>query len=285
MMQHKKGVYFAIPLVLPLTLTLAISISSYAEQVDTERLIRRITPPLSIVKEVPAKDEMYFDAYYEPSDVLQGSRTGHWSELTGTYGYSHQNIKGYTAISQYNRFDNKDYAAVAGAYFNMPDSYVHGEFGAGWYTDYIYRWQVIAEYGHKLIKDVYAQIGFNYRAYGETGDTYIAYPGLIYYFGDSYISANYGAIWIESRGVGSFGSFKGDFAITDFLHLWSGASVGQWLYDIYGLAPSKEFGYILSVGLNLRVYKGINARAGYSYSTEDPKFIKRSLSFGLSAKF
>jgi len=257
---------------------------SAAEQVDTEHLIRRMTPPLAIVKETPAKDEMYFDAYYEPSDILQGSRTGHWSEMTATYGYKHGKVQGYGSVSQYNRFDNKDYTANIGAYFNLPDSYVHCEMGAGWYTDYMYNLLALGEYGHRLYKDVFWQIGYNFRSY-ESGNTHMAYPGLIYYFGDSYMSANYGATWIEGRGTGSFGNFRGDFAITDFLHLWTGVAIGQWLYDIYGLAPSKEFGYILSAGINLRVYKGINARVGYSYSTEEPKFIKRSLIFGLSAKF
>jgi hypothetical protein len=257
---------------------------SEAEQVDTERLIRRMTPSLAIVKETPVQDEMYFDSYYEPSDILQGNRTGHWSEITGTYGYTHDKIRGYGSFTRYERFDDKDFTANLGAYFNFPDSYLHSEIGAGWYTNYIYHLQVTNEYGHKLFRSVFWQMGYNFRSY-ETGNTHVAYPGLIYYFGDSYLSANYGATWIEGRGTGSFGNFRGEFAITDFLHLYSGVAVGQWLYDIYGLAPSEEFGYILSVGLNAKIYKGINARVGYSYSMEDPKFIKRSLSFGLSAKF
>lgn len=266
------------------TLSLLVPHSS-AEQVDTERLIKRMTPPMEIVKETLPADEMYFDAFYAPSDILQGNRTGHWMEITGTYGYKHGKVNGYGALTQYTRFDNKDYAAVIGAYINLKDSYFHGEMGAGWYADYIYRLQVISEYGRKLIDNLYWQMGFNYRAYHNSGNTYIAYPGLIYYFGDSYLAADYGAIWIESRGTGNFGNFRGDFAITDFLHLWSGVAVGQWLYDIYGLAPSKEFGYILTAGLTLKVYKGVSARVGYSYSAEEPKFIKRTLSFGLSAKF
>ena len=255
-----------------------------AAEVDTERLLRRMTPSLAIIEEPLVQDEMYFDAYYEPSDILQGSRTGHWSEMTATYGYSHNKVRGYGSVTRYERFSNRDFTANIGAYFSFPDSYVHSEIGAGWYRDYIYNFLVLNEYGHKLYNSVYWQMGYNFRSYA-AGNTHIAYPGLIYYFGDSYLSADYGAIWIEGRGTGNFGNFRGDFAITDFLHLYSGVAVGQWLYDIYGLAPSKEFGYILSVGLNVKVYKGINARVGYSYSMEDPKFIKRSLSFGLSAKF
>ena len=255
-----------------------------AAEVDTERLLRRMTPSLAIVKEPTVKDEMYFDAYYEPSDILQGNQTGHWSEMTATYGYTHDKVRGYGSVTRYERFSNRDFTANIGAYFSFPDSYFHSEIGAGWYEDYIYNLLVLNEYGHKLYKNVYWQMGYNFRSYG-TGNTHVAYPGLIYYFGDSYLSASYGAIWIEGRGTGNFGNFRGDFAITDFLNLYSGVAVGQWLYDIYGLAPSKEFGYILSIGLNAKIYKGINARVGYSYSMEDPKFIKRSLSFGLSAKF
>ena len=99
------------------------------------------------------------------------------------------------------------------------------------------------------------------------------------------MAEDYGAVWIEGRGTGNFGNFRGDFAITEFLHLTSGVAVGQWLYDIYGLAPSKEFGYILFISLNVKVYKGISARVGYSYSAEDQKFIKRSLNLGLSTRF
>jgi hypothetical protein len=243
-----------------------------------------MTPPEAIVKESMPPDLMYFDAYYEPSSIVQGNRTGHWSELTGTYGYTHGKVTGYAAISRYQRFDDSDFSAVIGAYFNMPDSYIHSEIGAGWYVDYIYHFQVITEYGHKILENLYGQMGFNFRDYS-SGNTYVAYPGLIYYFGNSYLAADYGAIFIQDRGTGNFGTFKGDFAITDFLHMTSSATVGQWLYDIYGLAPSKEFGYILSIGLNMKVYKGINARVGYSYSAEDPKFIKRSMQFGLSARF
>lgn len=266
------------------SITLSTSDSS-AEQVDTERLIMRMTPPLSIIKETPSKDEMSFDTFYEPSSIVQGSRTGHWSEITETFGYKHGKVQGYGSVTRYERFSNRDFTANIGAYFNFPDSYVHSEIGAGWYTDYIYNLLVLNEYGHKLFKDVYWQIGYLFRKYNNAGNSHMLYPGLIYYFGDSYMSANYGATWIEGRGTASFGNFRGDFAITDRVHFWTGIAVGQWLYDIFGYAPSKEFGYILSAGLSARVYKGITARVGYSYSVEDPKFIKRSLIFGLSAKF
>ena len=67
---------------------------------------------------------------------------------------------------------------------------------------------------------------------------------------------------------------------------WSaGVAYGQRLYDIYGLDAHEEDGYILFTGVNLKLYKGIRFRAGYSYSFEKPKFIKRSVNLALSAAF
>lgn len=282
----QKNAVLNVIVCLALSAALLKTSGSYAEQnIDTERLLSRMTPPLDVAKETPSKDEMYFDSYYEPSDIVQGSRTGHWSEITETFGYKHGKIQGYASVTRYERFSNRDFTANMGAYFNFPDSYVHSEIGVGWYTNYIYNLMVLNEYGHKLFDNVFWQIGYNFRKYNNSNDSHMIYPSLIYYFGDSYMSANYGATYIEGRGTGNFGNFRGDFAITEFLHLTSGVAVGQWLYDIYGFDPSKEFGYILSIGLAAKVYKGISVRVGYSYSEEEPKFIKRSLMFGLSAKF
>lgn len=256
-----------------------------AEQAETSRLIRRITPSLAITKEtMEKKDEWYVDGYYEPSDIIQGNKTGHWNELTTLYGYVHQNVRGYFSVSQFERFDNKDYTANFGTYLTFKDYYVHEEIGFGWLVDYIYRLQNIVEYGHRLVGNAYWQIGYNYRGY-KVGDTHVIYPGVIYYFGDNYMSADWGITYMEGRDTGYFGTFKGDLAITKFLHWSAGVAVGEYLYDIYGLGASEEFGYILFTGVNVNIYKGINFRAGYSYGTEDPKFIKRSIDFALSVKF
>lgn len=258
-----------------------------AEQAETERLIRRMAPPIAVVREgIPAgKDEFFVDSYYEPSDILQGSRTGHWSEITNTFGYGHRNIRGYASLSRYDRFDDKDWTVNVGAYISMLNAYFHMETGFGWYTNYMYNFQQIVEYGHKLYKGLYWQMGYTFRGYRETGNSHILYPGLIYYFGDSYLSANYGANWIEARDTASFGTVKGDFAITKFLHFIAGTAFGERLYDIYGLDARQENGFILFTGLNWNIYKGLSARVGYSYSEEAPKFIKRSLNLGLSLKF
>lgn len=256
-----------------------------AENAETERLIRRITPPLAIVEEkIAEKDEWYVDSFYEPSDILQGNRTGHWNEITTTFGYKHRNIQGYMSVSQLERFDDKDYTANFGSYLSFKDAYAHIEAGFGWKVSYIYKFQSIAEYGHKLYDNLFWQIGYSYRGYPGY-DTHIVYPGLIYYFGDSYMSATYGASFMEAHDTASFGTIKGDFAITKFLRWNCGVAFGERLYDIYNLKARKECGYVLFTGFNYNLYKGINLRVGYSYGTEAPKFIKRSLNFSLAIKF
>ena len=258
-----------------------------AEQGETEKLVRQITPPISIIREeVPKKDQWYFDSYYEPSLVIEANKTGRWDELTNTFGYIHQNVQGYFSVSEYDRLGQNDYTANWGTYLTFKDSYAHIETGFGWDIDYIYNFQTIAEYGHKLTKDVFWQIGYNYRAYHYSGDVHNVYPGLIYYFGDNYISANYGGGWIESRDFASFGTVKGSFAITEFLRLYAGTAFGERLYDIFGINPAnKETGYILFAGTSFKCYKGISCRFGYIYGAEKPKFQKHGVSYDLTVKF
>jgi hypothetical protein len=285
-MKNKSLKALAVSIVSLAIFTATICPGYAVEQAETEKLIRHMIPPVSVVKEAPPeRDEMYVDSYYEPSDILQGNKTGHWSEITNTFGYKHRNITGYASLSRYERFDNKDFTFNVGTYISLLNSFLHMESGLGWYTDYMYNFQETIEYGHKLYKTLYWQMGYAFRGYKETGNSHIVYPGLIYYFGDSYLSANYGAGYIEARDTASFGSVKGDFAITKFLRFNAGAAFGERLYDIFGLDARKENGYILFTGLNWNIYKGLSARAGYSYSEEAPKFVKRSLNFGLSLKF
>jgi YaiO family outer membrane protein len=264
----------------------AITTAFAADQGETERLLRRITPPISIVEEkVEKKDELYVDAYYEPSGIIQGNKTGRWCEQTNTFGYTHKNVQGYFSVSQYDRFNDDDRTANWGSYLSFKDSYAHIEAGFGREVNYIYNFQSIAEYGHKLMKDVFWQIGYAYRMYRSTGDVHNIYPGLIYYFGDNYISANYQVSCIESRDAASIGIVKGVFNITKFLSFSAGTAFGERPYDILGIQAPKEKGYIVFGGINLNIYKGVTFRFGGSYGVEAPKFIKRSLSFGLNAKF
>lgn len=251
------------------------------DQGETARLIEQLRPPPVTVE----KDKIYVENYYEPSFVLEGNRTGQWWENATTFGYSHQNITGYGYISQLSRLGILDNTANFGAYINIDkDQYAHMEAGFGWgQIDYIYKIQTIAEYSHRLYKDFFWQVGYNYRGYHEEGDSYVLYPGLMYYFGDSWMTATFGTNWIEHRQTAYFGTVKGNFVITPRVQLWSGAAFGQRLYDIFGI--NGENGYILFGGITLNVYKDINVKVGGSYGHEEPKFIKRGLIFDASVKF
>lgn len=280
-----RGIIIITALFSALALTVLPS-SAFGRTEGSEDMIRTMTPPVEVIEKViPEKDEWYFDSFYEPSVIIQGNRTGRWSELTTTFGYSHKNVQGYFNVQQWDRIGNNDYTANWGAYLNFKDSYARMETGFGWDIDYMHDFQAIAEYGHKLIKTVYWQVGYNYRMYRRSGDSHTMYPGLIYYFGDSYISANYGAGWIESRDAANFGTVRGSFAITSFLKLFAGAAFGERLYDIYGKSARKEPGYILFIGINSKLYKGISWRIGYVYGAEQPKFQKHGMHYALMVKF
>lgn len=281
---------FGSSLIISLTVAILLCPPVYAaEQASVEKLIQRLTPPLAVT---PAKEEKkdtwYFDGYFEPSNITQGTKVGHWNELDYTFGYTHKNITGYMFFSQQERFDNKNNAMGIGAYINMDkDQYTHFECGPGWGGKmFLYQLQSIAEYGHRLYENLFAQVGYTYRSYrGSFDDTHLLTPGLIYYFGDSYLAANYGASYMESHDTASIGVFKGDFAITKFLRWNCGLAIGGRLYDILGKDASDEQGYILFTGVTINLYKGINCRFGFIYGEEEPKFVKRSVYYAVSAKF
>ena len=266
-------------------LSLLLPLDIYASEQgagETARLLTTLRPPPKPV----TKDKIYLDANYEMSDVMIGANTGHWIEFINTYGYFHDKFFSYFYTDHYDRLNNKDYTANIGTYITIDENQnMHIEGGVGWAVDYIYKMQLITEYSHRLYKSLFWRLGWNYRD-NKTGTTNVIYPGLICYFGDHYISADWGTNIIECRGIGYTGSFKGDFAITDFLRYWVGVAFGERLYDTFGLnKPSAEYGYILFNGLTLTIYKDISAKMGFSYGYENPKFIKRSLYCALSIKF
>jgi hypothetical protein len=269
-------------LILILSILILFNNSYAEEQSETARLITRTGQ----APRTAEKDKLYAEAFYEISDVVVGQDKGHWSEATETFGYYHKDIFGYLSVSSLERLDVKDYTANFGAYVNIDkDSYAHLEAGFGFpETHYIYDLQTIIEYGHRLYDSVYWQAGYNYRNYA-SGDSHTIYPGLLHYFGNSNISLDYGVNFIEGRDMAQFGVIKGSFAITEFLSFEPGAALGERLYDIYGLSAGEERGYIIFGIMKMRVYKEMALRLGGSYSEEDPRFIKRSLIFSVSAKF
>lgn len=271
-------------------LFLVIPLYAYAANADTERSLRDIVPPVSVVKDIiEEKDKVYYNVFYEPNWVWQGARKGRWIETTGTIGYIHKNIQGYFASSQLKRMAQKDYIANFGSYLSFKNSYAHFEGAFGWNVSFMYNNQFLAEYGHKIIKNLYGQLGYTFRNYPNIGnysnDTHLISPGLLYYFGDSYVTAFYGVSAIEGRGHGQLGTLKGNFALTNFLKLDASVSYGQWLYDIYGFEAAEELGYIVSTGFTLKLCEGVEFRAGYTNGMERPKFFKRGASFNLAIKF
>jgi len=96
---------------------------------------------------------------------------------------------------------------------------------------------------------------------------------------------DYGTTLTESRGVAQFGTIKGNFALTERLYLLVGAAVGRRLYDIFELPADQQFGYIIFSGLSYNLSSWATVRAGYSYGTEKPDFIKRSINTSVTLKF
>lgn len=273
-----KNILFA----LIMLLTIYFDIDA-AQEIPSERLTEKsfLIPEL---EEGEKKGEWYVNSFYERSNVVQGNRLGHWDELNNRIGYSKGDIKGYVNISKLERFNQRDYTANFGTSFKLRDYYIYEEAGFGWDVDFIYKMQNILEVSHKLHNNLFWQFGYNYRAY-IVNDIHLMYPGLIYYFGDNYVGLDYGLSVINSRGLAQYGVLKGDFAITKFLHWSLGTAIGERLYDIYGYDAGKEYGYIIFTGANFNFSKDANFRVGYSYGSENPKFIKRSLNLSLAFKF
>jgi len=268
-------------------LVMLFSGDSYSaeEATETERIIRRRTPAISVLPAKPEKeDELYFSSFFEHSSIMQGTRTGYWSELINRYGYLHRNIQSSFSVSRFQRFDEVDYTGNFESTFSFKDSYATLGLGFGWNIDFIYNLQTIAGYAFKVYDNLFLETSYEYRDY-DAGDTHLLKPGLIYYFGNHYMGVDYGMSFIVDRDIAQFVRVKGNFQITKFLQFFLGGAFGERLFDIYGLPAGKERGYILYTGVNIEIMKDVSARVGYSYSEEDPKFIKRSLDFGLTAKF
>jgi len=261
------------------------SVSYAAGESQGEQLLRIVIPSPGVLEEKPQeKGEFSFDSYFEPSKVVQGSRPGRWREVTNRLGYKYRNIQGYAAISQWRRFDVNNYTAGIGSYVNFPNSYAHAELGWGWDVTYMHKFQSIVEYGHRIKNGLFWQAGYNFRHY-QLNDNYIVYPGLIYYFGDNYVSADYGLSITESRNRAQFGTLKANFAIGKRLSLLMGTAVGERLYDIFELPARKQSGYIIFTGFQCNLCPWLAARVGFSYGTEKPDFIKRGANASLSIRF
>jgi YaiO family outer membrane protein len=265
-------------------LVLAIPSQAWAAQnIDIQQQTQRKPE----IQEITSQDKkILVSAYNDYGWVKQGAEKGQWALTTATVGFTgHPSFSPYFEIDLWDRLGIHDYTANAGSYFKFKDnSFLNAEIGFGGDVNYLYRFKSQLEYQHKLIQTLFWSLGGRYLNY-PSNDTYIIYPGLIFYFGNNDISIYYNHSVTESRGQASSGIIRGNFVINNRLSLYAGAAAGERLFDIFELPASEQFGYIGFGGLNFRLTGWLTARTGFSYSTEKPSFIKRSLEFGLTAKF
>jgi YaiO family outer membrane protein len=233
-----------------------------------------------------AKKKLYLSSDYEYGWVTQALRKGKWGVLTNDVMYSVNDfLLPYFEATTQDRFGQTDYTFDAGTYLKFKDaSYLRSEIGFGDHITYVYQFQSRLEYQHRLFKNYFWQLGYRYLNYADN-DVFIGYPGLVYYFGDNYITIFYNTSHTEGRGNAQWGTVKGNFSLTDRLDAWLGAAVGERLYDIQLLPPSNQYGYIAFCGFDFKIVKDLSLRLGFSYSKEKPSFTKRGLDIGLAYKF
>ncbi|NQU95795.1 MAG: YaiO family outer membrane beta-barrel protein [Candidatus Omnitrophica bacterium] len=266
-----------------LFLTLAFctfTLAQYAE-IATEEILSKEEP----IFEKKAKDEIEISSFGEYSWVKQGSRKGNWNISINRIAYLVHNMPvAYADFTVRTRFLETDYNFDFGSYYKIEKGYVHGEVGFGADVDYTYRLKALAEIEYKLIGTLFVNVDGTFLNY-ETANVFVTSPGLVYYFGNHYIAADYGMSLSEGRDPAYFGMVRGHLGLNKYLGLWFSGAAGERLYDIFELNSSKQAGYILSSGIEVTVFEDIKLRVGLSYSKEKPAFIKRSINFKGSIKF
>jgi YaiO family outer membrane protein len=255
------------------------------EQLTVEREISKESP---ILKEVPSGEKIYAHEYYEEAWVKQGSRKGSWRELSTRVAFLHDNIPlPYVDFTQYTRLGVKDYSIDMGGYVKLDKGFFHAGIGYGGFggdRDYIYRFKFFCELERQIAKGFSVNLNSRYLHYPE-GDVFIFIPGLVYYFGDSYLSAQYGVSATEKRDPAQFVIMRGNLKMARYLSAYFGGAVGERLYDIFPQRSSEQFGYTVFGGLDFMLSRNISLRIGGSYSEEGTDFIKRGVESRLAAKF
>ena len=255
---------------------------SYAAQTEIEREVRQREPR---IKEVNVGNA-YVSSDYEYSWIKEGSRKGYWRVLENRVTYVNKNFQSfYVDSTGWDRLGVRDYSLDFGAYIKIKEGYIHcgGGFDPSG-SKYLYNSKGFAEIEYKLINTLFLHFQTKYLHYS-TNDVYMESPGLVYYFGDNYVGVDYGIGLTESRGAAQFGIVKGNFALTERVHLWLGAALGERLFDIFLLKASKQYGSIFFGGTDIALAKNITCRLGGSYSKERPSFIKRSVEGAVIIKF
>ncbi len=230
-------------------------------------------------------ESIQFNTYGEYNWVKIGSRKGAWKYLTNRLSYLRDNIPlMYFDFEINERMKETDSALKAGSYIKFTDGYFHLETGFGMDVDYLYKFMLQAEAEHRLIKTLFLNVNSRYMHY-DAGDVYLLSPGLVYYFGNNYLNVNYGISFTDGRGSAHNGSFKGTFYITKNLRCWAGVSLGERLFDIIPIKSVKQYGYDMFAGLDIVLTDSGYIGCGFTYSKEDPFFIKRGIVFRGGIKF
>lgn len=265
-------------------LTVVFCLSSpqwaFSDQVGVSEGLREWTPFVSAQNDkkwIASSDYEYSFASLNGQPIV-------WRQWSNEFMYALKDHKPYLDFNYYERNGNENDAINFGDYIPFKDSLLHVETGFGINPDYLYRFQLSYEYQHKLAGGLYGKIGDRYFDY-PVGNVLVNSAGLIYYFGESYLMADYDFSITESRGLAQWGTAKWNSQLTPKLDAWTAVAAGERLYDVIPLDASDEAGYILLIGADFRLIKDLKLRLGYSYSVEHPSFIKRSVDAGVALRF
>lgn len=250
-----------------------------AEQADTYQKIKEWTPFFGGGKKV------FFDSDFEYSFVNIGAHKFNWKLLTDRLMYLVRGQIPYVEFNWHERDRVSDLTIAPGCYFQFKDSSLHVETGYGLDTDYIYEFQTTVDYEHRLYKTLFGKVSTRYLHYKHAGDVFIVSPGFTYYFGDHFLTGNYGFSLTEARRAAHWGSLRLNLALLKQVTGYAGGAIGERLFDIYPIAAPKQGGFIIFTGLDFRILENVKAKTGFSYSEERPNFIKRSVEGGLSIRF
>ena len=195
------------------------------------------------------------------------------------------NATPYLDLAYYQRDGVGDYALTAGSYFKLGSDLLQVEAGAGLNIDFIYEFQSTVEYQYLLFHNFYWKMRARYMHYDAAGDVWVMSPaGMVYYFGDNYLTADYDFSSTAGRGTAQWGSIKADFTVSPRWGFYTGAAAGERLFDMSELPASMENGFILFAGCRFRFLNRAQLSTGVSYSQEQPTFIQRSIDAALSIK-
>ncbi|OGS43320.1 MAG: hypothetical protein A2539_10560 [Elusimicrobia bacterium RIFOXYD2_FULL_34_15] len=275
-----------IKFIIILTIIAFSSSKILAEQTAILKETKKKEPSFSEEKGI---NNIYFHSFYEYSWIEQNSRHGNWTVYWNRIAYLKNNLQIlYIDITQYDRFNIRDYTIDFGSYKKIKNGYLNGEFGSALDNiNYIYKFKGLLEAEHKIIYNWFINLNTRYLHYisDVSGDVYVFFPALVYYFGNNYVTAGYGTSYTQFRGSAHYGTIKGNFAINKRLNLFLGASFGNRLFDIDLLKSNQQYGSIFFGDADIILNEKISLRIGGSYSNERPSFLKSSIDFSAKVKF